>query len=155
MGLCTPALYTSKDARCIECLECHGAYTPQQFVCHVHRNLENRTVHWGFDSGLWRSYMYICKDQIDHEQYTKYLDEMRDQYEEKIPFPTPVTDNGVNNLKRKQDQNYQEKGQCIKICELHSSADLLERNRFVQKLHHGISNHPKFDYISHFGNYDT
>ncbi|GJQ81709.1 putative smad binding protein [Trypoxylus dichotomus] len=102
MGLCTPALYTSKDARCIECLECHGAYTPQQFVCHVHRNLENRTVHWGFDSSLWRSYMYICKDQIDHEQYTKYLDEMRDQYEGKISFPTPVTDNRVNNLKRKQ-----------------------------------------------------
>lgn len=101
-GICVPDLYTSKDARCIECIDCSGAFTPQQFVCHVHRDLENRTVHWGFDSCNWRSYLHICKDQIDHERLTKYLDVMKDQYNGKVPFASPIVDNNVTSMKRKQ-----------------------------------------------------
>ncbi|KAK5641794.1 hypothetical protein RI129_010341 [Pyrocoelia pectoralis] len=101
-GICVPDLYTGKDARCIECIDCSGAFTPQQFVCHVHRDLENRTVHWGFDSSNWRSYLHICKDQIDHERLTKYLDVIKDQYDGKVPFASPIVDSNVTNMKRKQ-----------------------------------------------------
>ncbi|XP_022906667.2 ski oncogene [Onthophagus taurus] len=108
-GLCYPDLYVDRDAKCIECLECHGAFSPQQFVCHVHRQLEIRTLHWGFDSGSWRNYTYICTDQIDHERYVKFLDDMRDQYLGKMPHPVPATDvvlvdhhTTTNGLKRKQ-----------------------------------------------------
>lgn len=80
-GLCTPELFTSKDARCIECAECLGSFSPQQFVCHVDSELENRTVHWGFDSVNWRVYLKVCKDQLEHERYGKYLDEMLEKYE--------------------------------------------------------------------------
>ncbi|XP_025837119.1 ski oncogene-like [Agrilus planipennis] len=100
-GTCVPDLYTSKAARCIECLECTGYFSPQQFVCHVHRNLENRTVHWGFDSANWRHYLNICKDQLDHERFASYLDIMQEQYEGKVAFPTPVVETMPSN-KRKQ-----------------------------------------------------
>ncbi|KAF5270623.1 hypothetical protein FQA39_LY01361 [Lamprigera yunnana] len=104
-GICVPDLYTAKDGRCIECIDCSGAFTPQQFVCHVHRELENRTVHWGFDSSNWRSYLHISKDQIDHERLTKYLDVIKDQYDGKVPFAPPIVDNTVNSMKRKQVQH--------------------------------------------------
>lgn len=100
-GVCVPELFTGKESRCIECAGCQGAFTPQQFVCHSHGDRENRTVHWGFDSTNWRAYLLVCKDQINHEQYIKYLDEMMDRFEGKVPFPPPV-DNNSNSLKRKQ-----------------------------------------------------
>lgn len=101
-GVCYPELYSSKDARCIECCECQGAYSPQHFVLHSHGDAECRTVHWGFDSTFWRAYVQVTETQIDHEQYFKYLDEMRDRYEGKMPFaPPPVLESTVNHLKKK------------------------------------------------------
>lgn len=98
-GICVPELYTSKNARCVECLDCQGWFSPQNFVCHVDGDGENRTVHWGFDSLNWRAYLRISDDQLDGEQFGKYLDEMQEQFEGKVPFaPLPVE----NNLKRKQ-----------------------------------------------------
>ncbi|XP_060522748.1 ski oncogene [Cylas formicarius] len=98
-GLCFPELYVSKNAKCIECSDCQGGFSPQQFVCHVHRNLENRTVHWGFDSSShWRAYLHVPEDQEEREQYVKYLDELRDQYEGKASFPSPLAET----VKRKQ-----------------------------------------------------
>ncbi|XP_050302358.1 ski oncogene [Anthonomus grandis grandis] len=101
-GLCYPDLYTSKTAKCIECVDCQTGFSPQQFVCHVHRNVENRTVHWGFDSSShWRSYLHIPDDESNVETFKKILDELRDRYEGKVPFPPPlVVENNVN--KRKQ-----------------------------------------------------
>lgn len=80
-GICTPELYTDNNAHCIECLECHGMFSPQKFVCHVHRFLENRTCHWGFDSSNWRSYLLIAKDQEEHEKLAKVLDEFKEQHD--------------------------------------------------------------------------
>ena len=79
-GICTPELYTDNNANCIECVECHGMFSPQKFVCHVHRFLENRTCHWGFDSSNWRSYLLIAKDQEEHEKLAKVLDEFKEQH---------------------------------------------------------------------------
>lgn len=103
-GICVPELYTSKNARCIECQECRGAFSPQHFVCHAHGDAENRTIHWGFDSTCWRAYLQVCDDQIDREQFVKYLDELRDKYEGLVPFnpipPVPI-ESSLNGLKRK------------------------------------------------------
>lgn len=98
-GVCYPELYVNKQAKCIKCQDCKCGFTPQQFVCHVHKNLENRTVHWGFDSSNWRNYIRIPKDHIDKKQFEKYLDEMQEQYENKIPFPSTIVETAI---KRKQ-----------------------------------------------------
>ncbi|XP_044739627.1 ski oncogene [Chrysoperla carnea] len=102
-GLCTPELYTSKSARCIECLDgCQGMFSPQQFVCHAHRDLENRTCHWGFDSTNWRTYLHVCKEQqVDREKMEHVLDLLKEQYDGTAAFPpAPITNN--TNHKRKQ-----------------------------------------------------
>ncbi|XP_017782491.1 PREDICTED: ski oncogene [Nicrophorus vespilloides] len=85
-ALCFPEMYTGVTATCIECLQCHRWLSPQQFVCHVHANLENCTVHWGFDSSNWRSYILVHEEQPNHKQYTQYLDIMKEQYVGKTPF---------------------------------------------------------------------
>lgn len=79
-GLCMPELYTDSNARCIECTECRGLFTPQTFVCHAHQNLEVRTCHWGFDSSNWRSYLLLQEDQPDSERGEKLLDLFKKQH---------------------------------------------------------------------------
>lgn len=70
-------------------------------MCHVHRNLENRTVHWGFDSSNWKAYILVPEEQEDKERCLRLLDEMAERYEGKVPFP-PVLPNFKNILKRKE-----------------------------------------------------
>jgi hypothetical protein len=97
-GVCYPELYTSKNAKCIECADCRGGFSPQQFVCHVHKHFsENRTVHWGFDSANWRVYLRVAKDQQDHDQCVKYVDDLKEQFDGKMPFPAVCA-----GLKKKQ-----------------------------------------------------
>uniref|UniRef100_T1IV82 c-SKI SMAD4-binding domain-containing protein n=1 Tax=Strigamia maritima TaxID=126957 RepID=T1IV82_STRMM len=79
-GLYTPDDYSSPSALCIECLECHGHFSPQKFVCHAHKALEKRTCHWGFDSANWRAYVLAAKDQANLEQLQIKLDEMKNRY---------------------------------------------------------------------------
>jgi hypothetical protein len=67
-GILLPEAYTSPTARCIECLECEGLFCPQKFVCHSHRNRENRTCHWGFDSANWRFYLLLSDDYTQSEK---------------------------------------------------------------------------------------
>ncbi|XP_071110190.1 ski oncogene-like isoform X1 [Haliotis cracherodii] len=67
-GIFHPELYTSPDAKCIQCMDCHGLFCPPKFVCHSHKALENRTCHWGFDSTNWRSYLLLTKDQDCREE---------------------------------------------------------------------------------------
>lgn len=101
-GLCIPDLYTSKQARCIECLDgCNGMFSPQQFVCHVHRDLENRTCHWGFDSTNWRTYLHVSRDQLDREKMEHVLNVLKEQFDGTTAFPTVVISTNTNN-KRKQ-----------------------------------------------------
>ncbi|KAK6628595.1 hypothetical protein RUM43_002410 [Polyplax serrata] len=77
-GLCTPSLYSSPNARCIECLECHAIFSPQHFVCHAHRPLQNRTCHWGFDSSNWRSYLLVARGQPDYDGAVKLLNYLKE-----------------------------------------------------------------------------
>ncbi|EEB18727.1 transforming protein Ski, putative [Pediculus humanus corporis] len=70
-GLCTPSLYSTPNSRCIECFECHAMFSPQHFVCHAHRPLQNRTCHWGFDSSNWRSYLLVARGQPDYDVAVK------------------------------------------------------------------------------------
>ncbi|CAG9812621.1 unnamed protein product [Phaedon cochleariae] len=98
-GLLFPELYVSKYAKCIECGDCQAGFAPKQFVCHVHRDLENRTVHWGFDSCNWRNYLLVPRDHGDYEHFVKILDEMKEQYEGNVPFSPPIVEPVI---KRKQ-----------------------------------------------------
>lgn len=67
-GIVLPEAYTSPSARCIECLDCEGLFCPAKFVTHSHRNRENRTCHWGFDSANWRAYLHLADDYTESEQ---------------------------------------------------------------------------------------
>lgn len=78
-GILTPDLYSFKEPSCIECLECRGTFSPQRFVCHAHRQQENRVCHWGFDSNMWRSYLHVSPDEDNVVKYTKILDELRER----------------------------------------------------------------------------
>lgn len=77
-GICTPELYSYAEPACIECIECHGMFSPQKFVCHVHKP-ENSTLHWGFDSTNWRAYLHVGLDEEHREKYTKILDELKER----------------------------------------------------------------------------
>ena len=62
-GLYVPSLYDSEVAKCIQCEECRGLFTPAAFVSHSHRARgENRTCHWGFDPANWRHYILPVED---------------------------------------------------------------------------------------------
>lgn len=69
-GIFDADLFETDDSVCIECLECGYSFSPQRFVRHAHRSLENRTCHWGFDSANWRSYLLLSRDQ---QRYYKSL----------------------------------------------------------------------------------
>ncbi|XP_025156492.1 ski oncogene isoform X2 [Harpegnathos saltator] len=69
-GIFDADLFETDDSVCIECLECGYSFSPQRFVRHAHRSLENRTCHWGFDSANWRSYLLLSRDQ---QHYYKSL----------------------------------------------------------------------------------
>lgn len=78
-GICSPELYSFKEPACIRCIECNGMFTPQRFVCHVHQQQENSTLHWGFDSNNWRAYLQVAEDEENREKYTTYLDNLRER----------------------------------------------------------------------------
>lgn len=70
-GLYAPSLYDSETARCIQCKECSGVFTPSAFVSHSHRSREeNRTCHWGFDPANWRHYILPVEDCTYEERST-------------------------------------------------------------------------------------
>lgn len=74
-GICTPQLYSYKEPACIQCVQCLGMFSPQKFVCHVHKQ-ENSTLHWGFDSTNWRAYLHVGLDEEQRETYARILDEL-------------------------------------------------------------------------------
>ena len=107
-GIVLPEAYTSANARCIECLECEGLFCPSKFVCHSHRNRENRTCHWGFDSANWRAYLHLADDytETEREKMTKTVADFKSRY---VNSNTSGNNNGnggngnvsVNHHKRK------------------------------------------------------
>ena len=92
-GIVLPEAYTAPTARCIECLECEGLFCPAKFVCHSHRNRENRTCHWGFDSVNWRAYLHLSDDYTDAEQdkLAKTVTDFKSRY---TNSPAPGGSNG-------------------------------------------------------------
>ena len=92
-GVFDPDLYTREESLCIECCECHRMFTPQKFVTHSHKAMENRVCHWGFDSSNWRSYLLLAKDQEHLHSIVKCLQEVKDRFNK-------------NMRKRKQVNNF-------------------------------------------------
>ncbi|MED6272877.1 hypothetical protein CHARACLAT_001130 [Characodon lateralis] len=83
-GLFVPELYTGPAAACIQCMDCRLMFPPHKFVVHSHKRLENRTVHWGFDSANWRAYVLLDPDYTDKEeksQLEQLLEELKGKYD--------------------------------------------------------------------------
>lgn len=79
-GLFWPGEYQSPWSLCIECLECHGRLSAEQFISHSHTSGESRTCHWGFDSRKWRSYLMVSDEDMspdDQMPLQKLLDQMK------------------------------------------------------------------------------
>ena len=79
-GLFWPVEYQSSSSLCIECMECHGRLSPEQFISHSHTNGESHTCHWGFDNKKWRSYLLVSDEDLSPEDQMplqKLLDKMK------------------------------------------------------------------------------
>ncbi|XP_014601799.1 PREDICTED: ski oncogene [Polistes canadensis] len=79
-GIFDADLFESEDSVCIECLECGCQFSPQRFVRHAHRSLENRTCHWGFDSANWRSYLLLSRDQQNYNKLLAVFQELKEKH---------------------------------------------------------------------------
>ncbi|KAJ1521169.1 hypothetical protein ONE63_002864 [Megalurothrips usitatus] len=80
-GVCRP---DEPLARSIECTECRLVFAPQQFVSHAHRHPETQTVHWGFDSSNWRSYLLLAEDQDDVDELKQRLKAYKERAEDRL-----------------------------------------------------------------------
>ncbi|XP_026205464.1 v-ski avian sarcoma viral oncogene homolog b [Anabas testudineus] len=83
-GLFVPELYTGPSAACIQCMDCRLMFPPHKFVVHSHKRLENRTVHWGFDSANWRAYVLLDPDYTGKEEKSHLehlLKELKGKYD--------------------------------------------------------------------------
>lgn len=83
-GLFVPELYVGPGAACIQCMDCRLMFPPHKFVVHSHKRLENRTVHWGFDSANWRAYVLLDPDYSGKEQKShleQLLKELKGKYD--------------------------------------------------------------------------
>ena len=52
-------------------------------MCHSHRNRENRTCHWGFDSANWRAYLHLADDytQEETDKLMKTVTDFKSRYQ--------------------------------------------------------------------------
>lgn len=102
-GICTPDLFSFKDRSCVECLECNGFFSPAKFVCHVCKDKpkENRTCHWGFDSSKWRAYLHVAFTENNRDNFTKFLDDIKDREVEYERLEREQLMENINQLKRK------------------------------------------------------
>ncbi|XP_026163856.1 v-ski avian sarcoma viral oncogene homolog b [Mastacembelus armatus] len=101
-GLFVPEMYTGPTAACIQCMDCRLMFPPHKFVVHSHKRLENRTVHWGFDSANWRAYVLLDPDYTGKEEKSRLeqlLKELKGKYDLtgklsskscRSPSPVPV-----------------------------------------------------------------
>lgn len=85
-GVCVPDLFSYKDPACIQCLECNGWFSPQRFVCHVHKKPETHTCHWGFNSGNWRHYLHVELTDEEREEHEKLLDKLREREVQEMEY---------------------------------------------------------------------
>ena len=79
-GIFDASLFESDESVCIECTDCGYQFSPQRFVRHAHRSLENRTCHWGFDSANWRAYLLLSRDQDHYNKSLSLFRELKEKH---------------------------------------------------------------------------
>ncbi|KAM6980089.1 v-ski avian sarcoma viral oncogene homolog b [Aplochiton taeniatus] len=89
-GLFVPELYTSPNAACIQCMDCRLMYPTHKFVVHSHKRLENRTVHWGFDSANWRAYVLLDQDYTGKEEKS-HLEQLLKEIKAKFDLSNKIS----------------------------------------------------------------
>lgn len=80
-GVLSPEAFTFVSAKCVQCAECGDMFAPTQFVSHSHSELENGTIHWGFDPTNWRSYLMLSLDQAGYPRAQELLDSLKSKFE--------------------------------------------------------------------------
>lgn len=80
-GVLLPEAFAFVSAQCIQCAECGAMFAPAQFVSHSHSELENGTIHWGFDPTNWRSYLMLSLDQAGYPRAQELLDSLKSKFE--------------------------------------------------------------------------
>lgn len=115
-GLFTPELYVNADAACIACFECDELFCPQKFVMHSHHDKENRTCHWGFDSGNWRNYLHLSKEIVHEKKWQEMLDKVKAKFD-------------LSHL-HKRKQNFDENDN-PKRCKMESNTEDLKESYFA------------------------
>ena len=85
-GIFIPMMYEQPNSPAIQCLECGAMLSPPDFVSHFHESLENRTCHWGFDSGNWRQYLKLDKYQKNINKLQQHFDEVMSLFDKSKPY---------------------------------------------------------------------
>lgn len=137
-GVCMPELFTDGEARCIQCMECQGFFSPRKFVCHVHHSSENRTCHWGFESCKWRSYLLAVEEQQNYDQCLKILQVFKEQHTEVSPGKRKQLSELLEKCKssRKEDEKLSDDVIIPKKAKLDDGSHYLPRHSYDTALHH-------------------
>ncbi|XP_074654811.1 ski oncogene-like [Tubulanus polymorphus] len=109
-GLMNPDLYETDDAKCIQCTQCRGMFSPRKFVCHSHKSQENRTCHWGFDSQNWRYYLLLADDDDEGDanpRVQEALEKVKSKFDPSRKFKRKLKDVEVekNEIKRAKNND--------------------------------------------------
>lgn len=81
-GVFMPLAFESPSAKCVQCGECGELFAPSQFVSHSHSELENGTIHWGFNPVNWKSYLMLSLEQTGYPRVQELLDTLKTKFEE-------------------------------------------------------------------------
>uniref|UniRef100_A0A8D3ECD8 Ski oncogene n=1 Tax=Scophthalmus maximus TaxID=52904 RepID=A0A8D3ECD8_SCOMX len=100
-GLFVPELYAGPSAACVQCLDCRLMFPPHKFVVHSHKRLENRTVHWGFDSANWRAYVLLDPDYAGKEEKS-HLEQLLKELKGKYDLAGKLSSKSCRDLKQVQ-----------------------------------------------------
>lgn len=94
-GVFKPEAFESPLAKCVQCGECGEMFAPSQFVSHSHSELENGTIHWGFNPVNWKSYLMLSLEQNGYPRVQELLDTLKTKFEDGL-------DSGMNKFMIKQ-----------------------------------------------------
>lgn len=81
-GVFVPEAFKFPAAKCVQCAECGEMFAPAQFVSHSHSELENGTIHWGFNPTHWKSYLMLSSEQSGYPRVQELLDSLKNKFDD-------------------------------------------------------------------------
>lgn len=90
-GVFVPEAFEFPSAKCVQCAECGEMFAPAQFVSHSHSELENGTIHWGFNPTHWKSYLMLSSEQSGYPGIQELLDSLKSKFDDASYVKTDKT----------------------------------------------------------------